>query len=141
MNLLTYCKQLRPDDWTRMVNNHWTIKDCVAHMVGWEKECVKELKITWATQCDPWFMRTNNWDDFNRESVTFYQNFTPEQLLAEWEKWQREMEELKNKIGEDKLKQAGEKFAWVFDQWDPDDEGNRSHNDYHLKQIIKSLKN
>lgn len=90
MDFLSFCKTLRPEDWQKRVNKGWTVKDLVAHMVGWEKEVAIELPKAWAKGEKPWFLLADNYDDFNdfnSQSVAVYRNFSNDELLAEWGKW------------------------------------------------------
>lgn len=139
MDFLGYCRQLKGDDWNKMVNQKWTVKDVVAHMAAWEKECAKELSKAWATKEKPWFLKTHNWDEFNERSYNFYKDYTPEQLLEEWEKWQKELNREIEQIGKAKLKQYPAMFNWAFDEWEIDEDHNPSHKDYHWKKVKKVL--
>ncbi len=139
MDFLNYCKQLQPEDWSKMVNEKWTVKDVVAHLAAWEKECARELGKAWTTREKPWFLKTDNWDDFNERSYNFYKDYSPEQLLDEWEKWQKELSKEIEKIGEGELKQDPDMFSWAFDVWATDEDNNPSHVDYHWKKVKKVL--
>ena len=67
------------------------MKDVVAHMVGWERGDVEEIKRIWETKTPPWWKNDPNYDEFNYKWVGFYKDYTPEQLIAEWEMWQRKV--------------------------------------------------
>ena len=41
LDFVSYLKILKPEDWHKKVNDKWTVKDVVAHMIGWEKGDVK----------------------------------------------------------------------------------------------------
>lgn len=142
MDFLTYCKQLKPEDWSRQINTNWTVRDLVAHMVGWEKAFTEELMKSWETKQAPWFMDPGSWDRYNAKSVQLYQDYTPEQLLSELEKWQRKLKSEINRIGKDNLRQAkifGWVFEWVLGEDNPKSDEIASHQLYHLKQLQRVM--
>lgn len=125
---------LKESEWDTKVDDNWTIKDIIAHLVGWENECVKELEKTWETKKKPWFLTTNSFDGFNEKSVDKYKNYPPKKLLREWKHWQNLLDKKIKDMGKDNLKKEGELFGWVFD------EGEGSHYHEHFNQIKESLK-
>ena len=133
MDFISYCRTLSPDDWSKKVTKSWTVKDVVAHMVGWEKEAAKAFKPAWVKGIRPWFLDTSDFAEFNAESVKKYRHYSPVQLLEEWVKCQGTIDGLIEKVGKDNIAQRKD-FEWVFD------EGADSHYDYHLKQIQEVLK-
>lgn len=133
MDFILYCKTLRPEDWNKKVNDKLTVKDVIAHMVGWEKEAVLELPKFWNTKQKPWFLKTHNYDKFNAKSIAEYKNYSPEKLLAEWKKWQKKLDNEIKKIGEENLRKSLD-IDWIFD------EGDGSHYEQHYEQIRKILK-
>ena len=42
-DFITYLRALRPEGWQLKVTDKWTVKDVVAHMVGWERQDPKTL--------------------------------------------------------------------------------------------------
>ncbi len=124
---------LKPEDWNKKVTDKWTVKDVVAHMVGWEKGDVEVIRMTWKTKKVPWFYETHDYDDFNRNAVEFYKNYTPQELIKEWEKWQNKVQEEINRIGEYKMKTRPDLFGWLFE------EGENTHYNYHYRQIKNAL--
>ncbi len=132
-NFISYLRTLKIDDWNKKVTDKWTVKDVVAHMVGWEKEDPEIIKSTWGSKKVPWFYETDNYDDFNKKAVEFYKDYTPAQLLDEWEKWRNKVKEEIERIGEDKLRARPDLFGWLFE------EGEGSHYNHHYQQIRKAL--
>ncbi|MDO8340608.1 MAG: DinB family protein [Candidatus Woesebacteria bacterium] len=133
-NFLKYLKNLTNKEWGTKVTDGWTIKEEIAHLIGWEKEAAKELPIAWKKHRRPWFMENN--DDFarfNAKNTTEYKEFTPRQLIIEWKKWQKVFEDEISKIGEDKLRADYDFFEWVFD------ESGQGHYLEHFNQIKKAL--
>src|SRR5688572_18897186 len=90
---INYLKTLQPEDWSKMATSQWTVKDVVAHMVGWEKGDAEVIRGAWKLKTKPWWLVTDNYDEFNAQSVEFYKNCTPEELLAEWQMWQEKVQE------------------------------------------------
>lgn len=133
MDFIEYIKTLKPEDWEKQVTDKWTVRDVVAHMVGWEKGDPDAIAKAWETKQSPWWMTTDDYDQFNQENVEYYQDYTPDELIAEWEKWARHIDDEVNKIGEDKLRARPDLFGWVFD------EGEDSHYNHHYRQIKKAL--
>lgn len=133
MDFIDFLKKLKPEDWEKPVTDKWSVKDVVAHLVGWEKESVRELKRIWGTDQVAWFVKDTNYKDFNDKTVAEFSHYSPNELFGEWEKWQAELDSLVEKIGEDKIRQAPD-MDWVFD------EGEDGHCLYHYKQIENCLK-
>lgn len=78
---------LKPQDWNTKVDDQWTVKDVIAHLVGWERESAIQLPQIWSTKNKPWFTETSNYDEFNKKSVEQFSKLTSEELLNEWETW------------------------------------------------------
>jgi hypothetical protein len=132
-DFIDYLKQLKAEDWNKMATEKWTVKDVVAHMVGWEKDDPETIKKIWKTRQAPWFMKTDDYDNFNQKAVEFYKNYTPSQLIEEFEKWQNVTQKQIDLIGEEKLRAYPELFGWLFDETD------NSHCNHHLRQIKNVL--
>lgn len=129
INFIAYLKTLKPEDWDKKVTDKWTVKDVVAHMIGWEKEDAHIIKSIWKDKKIPWFYKTEDYDDFNKKSVDYYKEYKPDKLIKEWEKWQKKVEEEINRIGKSKLRARPDLFRWLFD------EGDDSHYNLHYRQI------
>ena len=126
-------EKLNKNQWEIKINRNWTIKDCIAHLIGWEKEGIKVLRKCWDEEKNPWFMKNDkDYRKFNKKTVKKYHNFKPNELINEWKKWQKCFENEVEKIGTNKLRKNPE-FDWVFD------ETSENHYLHHLKQIKKSL--
>jgi len=128
-----FLKNLKPEDWNKKINDKWTIKDAVAHLVAWERECAICLPMAWEKKENPWFIKTDNYDEFNKRAIQTYKNYLPEELLSEWEKWQNALEKEAEKIGVNNLQSAqfGLTFEWFFD------EGENNHYLQHFNEIKK----
>ncbi|HUC02220.1 MAG TPA: maleylpyruvate isomerase N-terminal domain-containing protein [Candidatus Paceibacterota bacterium] len=138
MDFIAYLKTLQPDDWNRMATPKWTVKDVVAHMVGWERGDIEEIERIWKTKAPPWWKANPDYDSFNRKWVEFYKDYTPAELITEWELWQKKMEEEVDKIGYDNLKAHPELFGWLIedgDQYTLSQGG--SHYRHHYEQVKK----
>ncbi|MCX6741028.1 MAG: hypothetical protein NTY61_01375 [Candidatus Parcubacteria bacterium] len=137
MDIILFCKNLKPEDWEKHMATEWPIKmvkvkDVVAHLVGWSKEVAQELPKIWGNKKEPWFMLTDNYGDFNHKTYQEYKNFTPEEILSELRKWQSVLAGEIEKIGEKNIRQRPH-MTWVFD------EGEEPHGEYHLNQIQKVI--
>ncbi len=132
LDFIPYLKTLKPEDWDKMATAKWTVKDVVAHMVGWEKGDAEAIRRAYETKQPPWWVGVKDYDEFNQKSVDFYKNCTSEQLIAEWERWQREVEKEIARIGEDNLKKFPELFSWLSET------GDYSHYGHHYRQIKKA---
>ena len=133
MDFISYLKTLQPEDWNKQVTDKWTVKDVVAHMVGWEKGDSDAIQKAWETKEKPWWLDTSDYDEFNRQNVKLYKDYTPEELIKEWEKCEKHNENEIERIGEDKLRSRPDLFRWLFE------EGEDSHYNYHYKQIKEVL--
>lgn len=138
-SIYDYLGNLREEQWNIKVDSNWTVKDILAHLVGWENECTKQIPIIWQTKEKPWFVKTNDYAAFNKKSIEEYKNFSPRQLLDEWYEWREELEKAAKKIGEGEMKAEKELFAWYFEGTDFDETGV-DHYTEHLNQIKKVLK-
>lgn len=132
-DFFSYLKTLEPEDWHRMATDAWTVKDVVAHMVSWEKEAAAVIQSAWDRKEPPWFMKTDDYDEFNRKSVLSYKNYTPAQLVEEWERWQKKVEEEIERVGEYNLKTRPDLFGWLFEP------GDGSHYEHHYRQVKRAI--
>ncbi len=121
-------ENLKPDKWNLKIKNR-TIKEIIAHLVGWEKEAVEQLDKVWKSKQKPWFLKTDNFDEFNKESINYYKNYSPKELINEWKKYQKLLDNKINEIGEKNLRAEPELFNWVFDK------GEENHYLEHLNEI------
>jgi len=138
-DFIDFLRTLKPNDWQAEVNSRWTIKDVVAHMVGWEKGDCEIIRDTWKTKELPWFYKTTDFDDFNKKSIILYKSYSPQKLIKEWEKWRRNVKEEIDKIGKSELKKRPDLFRWLFEDEDPK-RIKPTHYELHYMQIKKSLK-
>ena len=133
MTFLEYCQNLKPEDWGVRINDSWTVKDLVAHMVGWEKGFIEIIEALVNHRDRPWFMSEDQWSRYNEKSVREYKEHGPSELLLEWEKWQKELKETTVRFGESNLRKYPELVEWVFDT------SENSHYNHHLRQIKEVL--
>lgn len=54
-DFIAFLKTLKPENWGKMATSKWTVKDVVAHMVGWERGDVEAIKTSWETKEQPWW--------------------------------------------------------------------------------------
>ena len=127
-------KKLQPEDWNKKIDDNWTVKDVVSHLVGWEREAAIQLPFVWETKRKPWFVENKNYDEFNQKSVEQFSKLTTEELLQEWEMWSQKLEKEIDEITEGQLREYGDLFDWVFDY------GDNSHYEYHMREIEEIVK-
>ena len=132
MDTISFFKNLKPEDWEKPVTELWKVKDVLAHLVGWEREIAQELPKAWENSGDPWFMGTDNFNNFNAEIYEEYKDFSPAQLLAELKEWQNALDEEIERIGEDDIRNSNYS-EWVFD------EGREPHFEHHINQVRQVL--
>lgn len=132
-------ENLTDDEWNTKVDENWSVKDVVAHLVGWEKECALQIPIIWQSQKRPWFLEAYDDYEFNRRSIIEYKDMQPNQLLQEWYIWQDKSQEEIDKIGEDNLKSQPTLFGWLFESEISSDETNLGHYEEHITQINSAL--
>ena len=106
--IINFCQNLEKSDWAKMAKKTQTVKDIFAHLVGWQRECVLELRKTWNSGKQPWFVLTSEYDDFNLKIRNEFDVFQPDNLLQEFKKWDRALEQMIIEIGEDKLRSKRE---------------------------------
>ena len=141
IDFISYLKTLEPEDWGKMATPKWTVKDVIAHMVGWEKRDAEIITIFWKTKKrEPWMSTREEWDEFNRKEVERYKNYTPQQLIDEWQMWQKKVSEEIRNIGYQNIKSHPDLFDWILE-----DEGHYtlneggSHYEHHYAQIKKAI--
>lgn len=146
IDFIGFLKTLKPEDWNKKATPNWTVKDVVAHMVGWERGDVEVIRKSWETKTPPWWKNDPNYDEFNKKWVEYYKDYTPEQLIAEWEMWQKKVTEEVDKIGYSKIKTRPDLFDWLIEG--DDKKGDKytmtkggSHYEHHYRQIKKALGN
>lgn len=132
MSFIEYLRNLNPEDWNVKATDKWTVKDVVAHLVGWEKEVANTLEVSRKTGEPAWFMKQENWDKFNKQNTEFYKDYSLEKLLNEWEMWQKKLEVKIKELGEQELRDDKD-VEYLFD------EGDDNHYEHHWKQIRKAL--
>lgn len=132
-DFLDHLKKLQPEDWVKQATSKWTVKDIVAHMIGWEKHDPQIIQETWQTKELPWWRSEENYDEFNKKEVEFYKEWKPEALIKELELWQNKVTQEIESVGEGNLRGNIELFGWLFD------ESETSHYAHHLKQIKQAL--
>lgn len=132
MNIVAFFKNLKESDWDVPVTKKWRVKDVLSHLIGWERECARELLKVFETGNEPWFMLADNYDDFNEKIRQEFKDYSPEALISEFEKWRNTLEKNIRMIGEDRVRQRPH-MDWVFD------EGGEPHFEHHLNQIKKAL--
>ncbi len=117
---------LTGEQWSIKVNSEWTIKDVVAHLIGWEKEAANSLSKSWKTKKSSWFVQIENSNEFNSKSVKEYKNLNYKQIIKEWIYWQDQLNKIIQEIGESNLRK--------------EKENEKNHYLLHLNQIKKALK-
>src|SRR6185369_13130857 len=139
-DFISYLKTLKPEDWNKMATSKWTVKDVVAHMVGWERGDVEAIKTSWETKQQPWWKIKPDDDAFNAKWVAYYKDYTPEQLITEWEMWQNRVGQEIDRIGYKNLQSRPDLFAWLFEGTEDDrGDGTESHYKHHYNQIKKAI--
>ncbi|MCX6813255.1 MAG: hypothetical protein NTV77_02075 [Candidatus Azambacteria bacterium] len=133
MDIITFFRDIKESDWDVPITKKWRVKDVLSHLVGWERECAQELPKVFETGNEPWFMLTDDYDDFNERIFQEFKNCSSEALISELEKWQGALEKEIQTIGEERIRQRPH-MDWVFD------EGDEPHFEHHIKQIKKALK-
>ncbi|NTU46158.1 VOC family protein [Candidatus Roizmanbacteria bacterium] len=130
---VAFLKTLSSEKWEIQVDDNWTVKDIVAHLINWEGEVMKVLPEVWKSGVQPWFMDTGEYEEFNQQAVEKYRSVPPQNLIEVWEKIEAQLQQKIQMIGEEKLNARRNEFDWVFD----DDE--KSHVLEHLYQIKMAL--
>lgn len=129
-----YLASLTDTQWQVKVNDHWNVKDVVAHLVGWAYEVADALPVVWATGNEPWFCETEDYDAFNDANVLKYSHLSPQKLLREYLRSEEIVQHEIDSVGESRLREA-RTYGWVFD------DGPNSHLLRHFHQIRKALEN
>jgi hypothetical protein len=132
VDIIEFCRKLSPEDWYKPVTLKWRVKDVISHLVGWERECVQELRKGWATHTEPWFMETEHYDQFNARIYNEFKDYSPDDIITELTRWKEALSAEIEKIGEKNIRKSTY-AGWVFD------EGDEPHFEHHMKQIQKTL--
>jgi hypothetical protein len=128
--LIKFLNNLSEDKWAIKVNPRWTVKDVVAHLIGWAEEATKVIPVAMKSDEDPWFMNLKNYDEFNNKSVLKYGKLRPKELLNKIQKVDNALSKVIEKYGVENLKHRPG-FKWMFE------ENEESHSIHHLRQIRK----
>jgi hypothetical protein len=129
-DFIKYMEELKDEDWNILVDSNWTVKDVIAHLVGWEEECVRILKEPLVGE-QPWYYleEDKNYLEFNRQNIEKYKDYTSKELLEKWKFFRQLLEEEIKKIGgESAIKKIPELFK-------------HTHYLEHLEQIKKIVNN
>ena len=131
--IILYLKTLPYDSWGLSVTLKWTLKDVVAHMIGWTELDVESLERIHETEILPWRKKGFDVNKYNAQSVERYSKIKPDELLDIWIKLlDRRGEQIKS-IGKDNIKKDKELFYYLFE------EGNSKHTLHHYQQMKKAL--
>mgnify|MGYP001559969197 FL=1 len=103
------------EDWNVKINADWTLKEVVSHFIGWEEEFAVSLLDSWQNNATPWFLKTKNFDEFNKKSVKKYEKYSPQQLIERWRFVMRVFDSEIDDIGIGRIKAKGKLFDWVFE--------------------------
>lgn len=142
---ISFLKTLTHDDWGAQVTDMWTVKDVVAHMVGWEKRDAQIIPLIWSTkQLPQWMTTKEEYDAFNRVNVEQYAHLAPEDLLSEWEKWQSVVQTELETVGYEQLQSRPDLFGWLLEARGesgnhPNDDPKENHYFHHYVQIKDTL--
>ena len=131
---ISFLKSLEVDDWTKKITDKWTVKDVVAHMVGWKKNDPETILLTWRMKDLPWFYKVQDYGEFNRQSVEYYKDYSPDELIAEWLVLRKIVKKIILDLGEHQLRSRPDLFRWLFNKNEKE-----SHYSHHLEQIKKVL--
>ena len=131
--MIPFFNSLHPTDLNKKVTEKWTVKDALIHLVGWDREVVIGLRDMLKNGQQPWFTKTDDYEEFNDRINNEFENEPAEKLVAELEKWEKALKEMIQEIGEENLKMKGN-MDWVFD------EEGEPHFEHHINQIREALK-
>ena len=70
-------------DPTREICPGWTIKEIISHITAWEIVIQKAIQAFSAGD-PPYFLREQDFDEFNQGAVDFRASWTLEEVLTEW---------------------------------------------------------
>jgi hypothetical protein len=129
---IDFLASLTEPQWQTKVNADWTVKDVIAHLIGWAYEVAVALPTVWETGEEPWFCKTCDYDEFNDGNVRRYKGLSPGETLAEYIRSEKIVNAEIDRIGESRLRESG-KYGWLFD------EGPNSHWMNHFRQIKRVL--
>ena len=130
---MAFLASLTESQWQKKVNEDWTVKDVIAHLVGWTYEVADALPVVWETGEEPWFCKTSDYDEFNDRNVEKYKGLSPVGILQEYAKAEDIVRVEADKIGESKLRKRPDVCGWLFD------EGPNAHWLNHFRKIKNAL--
>lgn len=145
IQFIKYLKTLPAEDWEKKVTADWDVKNVVAHMIGWDRGDVDAIKTICETKQPPSW-KLSGWgkaddDAYNAKWIEYYKDYTPTELIIEWEKWQAEVRALVNFYGEENLRARSDLFDWLFegveDNRKDSTPGHYKHHYNQLKQVLE----
>ena len=132
IGFMDFLASLAESQWQTKVSADWTVKDVIAHLIGWAYEVAGVLPTVWETGEEPWFCKTCDYDEFNDGNVRRYKGLSPKETLAEYIRWEEMVKTQIERIGESRLRESG-KYSWLFD------EGPNAHWTNHFRQIKRAI--
>ena len=102
-------------DWDLRVNSGLTIKEMVSQLIGWEEEYAVCLMDSWQSGEEPWFLKTEDYSEFNDKAVKKYNQYTLKGLIERLKFVTLVFDSEIEDIGIGRLKVKGKLFDWFFD--------------------------
>ena len=133
MNHIDYLKSLKPEDWLKRATIKWTVKDVLSHLVGWEREVATTFLKSRESKKIPWYLETEDYDEFNEKIQKEFADWSPEDLIKEWKKWEENLNSKIREVGEDIINIRRQNLSWMVDGKE------NNHTDWHINQIKKAL--
>lgn len=133
MNFIAYLKTLNPEDWNVKATDKWTVKDVVAHIIGWIELDIASLERTDEADTLPWRQKGFDVNDYNAKSVKKYTDNTPNELIVTFVKLDEKRTNLIQEVGIENIKKDKELYYYLFE------DGNNKHTEHHWKQIREAL--
>jgi len=108
-------ESLNDEEWDIKVSSDLTIKEIVSQFIGWDEEFAVCLVDSWQNNEAPWFVKTKDFDNFNKSCIDKYKKYSSRQLIERWKFVIKVLDSEINDIGIGKIKAKGELFDWIFD--------------------------
>ena len=106
--IIIYLKKIPSNSWDFLATPRWSIKDLVAHMIGWTEIDVDSIDRIDEAHTLPWRQKDFKVDDYNAESVNKYSKSLPNELLNIWIELLDRRDKKMKTVGKEKIRKDKE---------------------------------
>ncbi len=116
-----------------MASGKWSIKDVLAHIIGWDEECTRAIQKAIDEEQKPGFLdwKKEDMDAFNRKQVQERKQRTFKELVEELKQTEGEWNRQTGRLTDEEIDRHPGWWKWMEDA---------GHDIQHAKQIMEARK-